>query len=407
MAAKQGVGLVEAYAKAYTDMREKIRDTIHVWRTIAAGFQSALQPVKAGLDDVQMKFKGIQDGVREVAGKCKEEITSAFTSCNAGVRRAYDNCRRDVPSPLRSTCNILKPGHAACAVVRTEICDSLDVGSLVVGNFGILFKLLESLQGMFDISVKLKDDITSKLNSSRTGSEILEDIQNEFDLELDLVKNILSGIQYALILTILLIPLKAFLFLRKELKRGTQRTNGRKGKILGDHEDAGIRKTKKRRTLPCCANKNKKKLTKAARRERKELRLQLILLLTHFLLSLSIISFDQTLYWITSTVRKHGNSTFEASGEIKVNLEVEGGAVLKPLMQAFLNSFNVERNYSFVTSTEECLPNSREPSGLTSLIPIFLIYLLAVVLIVMGNKILGKRSLIVSYFYPNQASLSP
>jgi hypothetical protein len=56
-------------------------------------------------------------------------------------------------------------------------------------------------------------------------------------------------------------------------------------------------------------------------------------------------------------VHNHGNTTISASGQLDINMDVKAGVVFQPLVKQFLQSFNINREYSQILNTELCLPN--------------------------------------------------
>jgi len=376
-------------------MVEKIEDTISVWQDIAEGIQTVLNPLRDAIRVFTVTFNTTTEKIKNVGVDCRTAISKAQEDCSSKINGAYKNCLNKVPSLFNKVkvCKLVDIG-GVCKIIDTGYCSTLDFGASLFDGLNKLFSLLQQFTEMYDLKVNVGQGIHQNFTSSTNLTEIRDRIREEFYEKFSKIQFILNCIQYVLIGTIFLIPYKSFCYLRQRLKN--QKLGNGAGMLKKNANTNGKNSEEKQKP-----QKTKKpKLSKEQRREKQETKLQIVLLFTHFLLSGTIIAFDQTLYWITSTVKQHGNATFEASGEINVNLQVEGGAILKPIMQTFLDSFNIERNYSFVTSTTDCLPNPIEPSRLSLFIPIGIIYFCALILIVVGNKVLWIRTRIFRYFYP-------
>jgi hypothetical protein len=140
---------------------------------------------------------------------------------------------------------------------------------------------------------------------------------------------------------------------------------------------------------------------KQKKRDNSHLILQLIQLVTHILFSLTVICFDHTLFWIESVLKKHGNATFSAEGEVKLVFDSQGGQILKPIIDQFIETFTLKRTQNFTINTNRCLPEPTSASGLSTIVPIFVIYVCAFVFVFTEFYIASYRPRIINYFYPN------
>lgn len=195
---------------------------------------------------------------------------------------------------------------------------------------------LSQFANFFTFSVTPKEALYQNSSSSGTNiSEIFQEIRDDFQVKFDWVKTILKIIQTILLLPLLLVPWLSHNYLQKA--KGLHDTQGRK--------------------------QLDKFFAKDAKKERRGLGLQFILLLTHGCLTATIFTFDQLLFWSQGVAREFGSANFTGSGGIQIKLDIRAGPVFQPFLDTFLAKLSHERSYNFESSTQSCLPNPMLPSG--------------------------------------------
>jgi hypothetical protein len=406
LAEEYGQDMVAAYKEAYNDMTKALIDNIKAWEKISDGIQTVLNPIRNGLKSAEKKFQEAENAVEAAAGKCQHGINEAYVNCGQGANNAYEQCKKKVPSfpdiggkigdiggkiggiggkilgrkkrssgNLNEICNLIRIGNAVCEPLKqVNVCKVLDAPKASVLK-ALLFGsgIFTNFAKLFNFKLSIDSSSSGELNSSVNHTEIKQRIREEFEEKYAGVLYVVFIVRIIFMLPIFGVPISSGFYLHKYLKC---KTTGKSN----------------------CLSKFVKKQKK---RDNSHLILQLIQLVTHILFSLTVICFDHTLFWIESVLKKHGNATFSAEGEVKLVFDSQGGQILKPIIDQFIETFTLKRTQNFTINTNRCLPEPTSASGLSTIVPIFVIYVCAFVFVFTEFYIASYRPRIINYFYPN------
>lgn len=262
---------------------------------------------------------------------------------------------------------------------------------------------LDDAVNYFDIDIIITGEFTGDTNVSKPAAAIQAEVEEDIGGKLDVFDSIMSIARKCLSLSLILIFLQSFWYLRNYLaKDGYDNIYiTRQFRELDDEAKKNARET----VLPLKDRENDEYVNTASIKlnmtELSYSKLGLIQVMLHFLLCVLVITFDYALFYILNLIKKYGDIELEIESHDHVMIAVQGSGPVADFYRVMVKGYNLDRNFTSKLDVEPCLPKPRQPSG--AMIPAFLImYLITLAVVILRAYGMRLRRKVSAYYCPEQ-----
>jgi len=241
------------------------------------------------------------------------------------------------------------------------------------------------------------------VNTTRSITDIRQEVNEDVEQKARDVATIASTLNKFLSLSILLLFLKSFWYLRNYLaKDGYDNIYITKQfKALDDrNKENGVKGI-----LPLKKSEEDKYVDTASWTlyacELSHCKLGFIIIGLHSCLFILVLVFDVSLWYILDLVRTHSDVSVEVKGQGQVTVEVEGNGPAADFYRIMFRDLSVQSNFTNTIDIGACLPQPHAPSYGMFILYVIL-YLITLSLVVLQGYGLRLRRKICAYFFPEQ-----
>ncbi|XP_045210097.2 DC-STAMP domain-containing protein 2-like [Mercenaria mercenaria] len=359
-------------------------------RVLQRQFEKQHGGLKDLMDELHSKFTLVTDILNQTT-MSDEALHVSRKKCRDVVKSVEAGCNINYTSAQANLTQLWKLSFCT-GIDFSKNCDGIQLGVDLNDIVKKIRSALNDVTSHFDVDFGISEEFSVNANDSNT------EVRKDKEGKLDAFDTAMSVIRKCLSLSLLLVFLMSFWYLRNYLAKD-------------DYDNIYI--TKQFKEIDKEAEKNGRETVLPLKtREKSEYvntlsfklnstevsnsKIGLIQVLLHFLLCILIIIFDCVLYYILNLVREYGDIELEIESRGHVKIVVEGSG---PIADFYNNSLGQGFNMTF--DTGPCLPEPKEPS--VAVVPVVLVlYVIALAVVLLRAYGMRLRRKVSAYYYPEQ-----
>ncbi|XP_062579679.1 DC-STAMP domain-containing protein 2-like [Saccostrea cucullata] len=306
----------------------------------------------------------------------------------------------------RSICSVLGAVDVVCNVVDIpgSICKAISFASNGLENAAqSAMNEFQNLKSEFVFGFNASFDIDNNINSSKSASQIVDQVLADISSKVSNIFKISSFISQALGVTVFFLFLKAVIYMTRYMKQDFYDNIYISPEFI--EYDKRCQKEGREWVLPLKFKEHSKYIiTSLPFPTAQELSLAmtgLTTFFTHFGIAVVVIGFNYALYYLLVLIEKYGQVMVLSSSVSGLNVTVEGSGFLANFLRNLISNLDLNVNITLEFNVTECLPSPNQPNE--SDIPIFsLLYGGVLFLVLIQMYSLRIRRVITSHFYPDR-----
>ncbi|XP_045210098.2 DC-STAMP domain-containing protein 2-like [Mercenaria mercenaria] len=382
-------------------------------RQLAVPIEDLTQYIRKQQDDfkditreMHSKFKLVDDTLKQLvegATTADEALNVIRKKCRIAVNSLETDCENQCASAKFPVTEICKAGSLCAGFDFSKSCDDIKLGVDLYDVAKKTRSALDDVINYFDVEMVVSGEFSGTANVSKPAEAIQAEVEKDIGGKLDAFDSVMSVVRKCLSLSLFLIFIQSFWYLRNYLaKDGYDNIYITKQFKQMDKE---AEKNGRETVLPLkTREKDEYVNTSSIKLNATEIsysKLGLIQVLLHFLLYILVIIFDYALYYILYLVREYGDIELEIESRGRVQIVVAGNGPVAEFYKLLVRGYNLDRGFNMTLDIEPCLPEPREPSG--AMIPVFLIlYFIALAVVLLRAYGMRLRRKVSAYYCQEQ-----
>ncbi|KAK1197662.1 DCST2 protein, partial [Pygoscelis papua] len=385
---------------------------------VLAKIKDIAQKAKVVGDRVRNFFRSIMDSVSHVAralrnvwlwlanvGKvCNQELGTPYHRCLRLFDEAKDNCERAVPF-LFFLCYVIVTFKSFCGLANVALLFCVIpryLQSFLKSKAAApLRDALDRVRREFEFSISAVHRFDIRLNASKSLGEVALDIMEGVLLRLEPTRQILGLFTHISFCAILYMYLQALRYRYRYLRDDTFDNTY----ITRRFVELDLWRAEQGRptVLPLTARERSRYIPPAglwlSRQEWHQYGLQLVGVLRHMLLGLSIILADYSLFWLLDLVRHQLRGEVVARAPAVLGVSVNGTGYTSEIFRDLVSAFDVLQRGNISVLSQRCLLQPVEPNYSTYL-SMGLLYGICLFITVFGSHVARLRRVVCAAYYP-------
>ncbi|KAF1449202.1 DCST2 protein, partial [Pygoscelis papua] len=385
---------------------------------VLAKIKDIAQKAKVVGDRVRNFFRSIMDSVSHVAralrnvwlwlanvGKvCNQELGTPYHRCLRLFDEAKDNCERAVPF-LFFLCYVIVTFKSFCGLANVALLFCVIpryLQSFLKSKAAApLRDALDRVRREFEFSISAVHRFDVRLNASKSLGEVALDIMEGVLLRLEPTRQILGLFTHISFCAILYMYLQALRYRYRYLRDDTFDNTY----ITRRFVELDLWRAEQGRptVLPLTARERSRYIPPAglwlSRQEWHQYGLQLVGVLRHMLLGLSIILADYSLFWLLDLVRHQLRGEVVARAPAVLGVSVNGTGYTSEIFRDLVSAFDVLQRGNISVLSQRCLLQPVEPNYSTYL-SMGLLYGICLFITVFGSHVARLRRVVCAAYYP-------
>ncbi|NXI44329.1 DCST2 protein, partial [Galbula dea] len=383
-----------------------------------AEIKDIAQKAKEVGDHVRKFFRSIMDSVSHVGqalsnvwrwlvnvGKaCNKEMGSPYRRCVRLFDQAKDNCERAIPF-LFFLCYIIVAFRPLCGLANIALLFCIIpqyIESFIENKVAApLEETLDRVRREFEFNISATHHFDIKLNASKSLGEVALDIMESVGQHLGPTCQFLGLFTHLSFFAILYMYLRALQYHHRYLQDDTFDNIY----ITRRFVEMDLRRAEQGRptVLPLTAWERSRYIPPAAlwlsRQEQQQYGLQLVGVLRHVLLGVSIILADYSLFWLFDLVRHQLQGEIVARAPEQLGVSVEGSGYASAIFRDLVSAFDALQQGNISVISQRCLLQPVEPDYSTYL-NMGLLYGICLFIAVFGGYVARLRRVVCAAYYP-------
>ncbi|NXS74997.1 DCST2 protein, partial [Pandion haliaetus] len=376
------------------------------------------QKAKVVGDHVRKFFRSIMDSVSHVAqvlrnvwlwlanmGRvCNHELGTPYRRCLRLFDEAKDNCERAIPF-LFFLCYVIIIFRPLCGLANVALLFCIIpqyIQSFLKRKIGDpLRDALDHVRREFEFNISAVHRFDISLNASKSLGEVALDIMEAVRLRIEPTRQVLGLFTHVSFCAILYMYLQALRYHHRYLQDDTFDNVY----ITRRFMELDLRRAEqgKPTALPLTAWESGRYIAPAglwlSRQERRRYGLQLVGVLRHVLLGLSIVLADYSLFWLLDLVRHQLRGEIVARAPAVVGVSVNGTGYTSEIFRDLVSAFGVLQQGNVSVLSQHCLLQPVEPDYSTYL-SMGILYGICLFIAVFGSYVARLRRAVCAAYYP-------
>ncbi|NWR59176.1 DCST2 protein, partial [Bucorvus abyssinicus] len=334
--------------------------------------------------------------------RCNREMGKPFQRCLRIFDNARDNCKRAIPF-LFVLCYLVDLVKPYCGLAnRAWVPAPLRTERPLVAP-AALENTLDRVRQEFEFNISAVHHFDISLNASKSLGEVALDIMEDVGQRLEPTRWFLGLFMHLSFCAILYMYLQALRYRHRYLR--------------DDHFDnfyitrrfveIDLRRAEQGRptVLPLTIWESGRYITPAApwlsKQERRQYGLQLVGVLRHVLLGLSIILGDYSLFWLLDLVRHQLQGEIVARAPEELSVTVNGTGYASDIFRDLVSAFDALQQGNVSVLSQRCLLQPVEPDYGTYL-SMGILYGICIFIAVFGSHVARLRRVVCAAYYPSR-----
>ncbi|NXC22788.1 DCST2 protein, partial [Corythaeola cristata] len=375
-------------------------------------------------DHVRKFFRSIMDSISHVAralrnvwlwlanmgNVCNQDLGRPFRRCVRFMEEAHDECERAIPF-LYFLCYVTVILKSLCA--RPPHLSADDLLFCVVPQYiqGFLRRqvkvpivdALDRVRREFEFNISAVHRFDVSVNASKSLGEVALDIMEGVSNRLEPTRRVLGLFTHVSLLAILYMYIQALRYRHRYLRDDTFDNIYITRRVV----ELDLRRAEqgKPTVLPLKARERSRYIPPAAlwlsRQERRRYGLQLLGVLRHVLLGLSIILADYGLFWLLDLIRHQLQGEIIARAPSVMKVKVDGTGYTSDIFRDLVSAFDALQQGNVSVLSHRCILQPVEPDYGTYLC-MGLLYGTCLFIAVFGSHVARLRRSLCAAYYPSR-----
>ncbi|XP_049661687.1 DC-STAMP domain-containing protein 2 isoform X7 [Accipiter gentilis] len=376
------------------------------------------QKAKVVGDHVRKFFRSIMDSVSHVAralhnvwlwlanmGRvCNHELGTPYRRCLRLFDEAKDRCERAIPF-LFFLCYVIILFRPLCGLANVALLFCIIpqyIQSFLKRKIGDpLRDALDRVHREFEFNISAVHRFDISLNASKSLGEVALDIMEGVRLRLEPIRQVLGLFMHVSFCAILYMYLQALRYRHRYLQDDTFDNVYITRRFV--ELDLWRAEQGKPTVLPLTAWESGRYIAPAglwlSRQERRQYGLQLVGVLRHVLLGLSIILADYSLFWLLDLVQHQLRGEVVARAPAVLGVSVNGTGYTSEIFRDLVSAFGVLQQGNISVLSQRCILQPVEPDYSTYL-SMGLLYGICLFIAVFGSYVARLRRAVCAAYYP-------
>ncbi|NXY81757.1 DCST2 protein, partial [Alcedo cyanopectus] len=405
---------------ALNQTAERLRRAQEPLLSVLSEIKDIAQKAKMVGDHVRKFFRSLMDSVSYIAralnniwlwlasvGKvCNKEMGTPYQRCIRLFSDAKDNCERAIPF-LYFLCYIVDAFKPLCGLANIALLFCIIpqyIQSFVRKNIaGPIEDALNRVRREFEFNISATHHFDVSLNASKSLAEVALDIMEDVGLRMSPIRQFLGLFTHLSFFFILYMYCKALQYRHKYLQDDTFDNIY----ITRRFVDMDLRRAEQGRptVLPLTAWERERYIPAAAlwlsRQEQRQYGLQLVGVLRHVLLGLSIILADYSLFWLLDLIRNQLQGEIVARAPQELDVSINGSGYSSEIFRDLVSAFDALQRGNISVLSQRCLLQPVEPDYGTYL-TMGLLYGICLFITIFGSYVARLRRLVCATYYPTR-----
>ncbi|KAF1641184.1 DC-STAMP domain-containing protein 2, partial [Eudyptes chrysocome] len=403
---------------ALNQTAERVQRTQEPLLNVLTKIKDIAQKAKVVGDRVRKFFRSIMDSVSHVAralrnvwlwlanvGKvCNQELGTPYHRCLRLFDEAKDNCERAVPF-LFFLCYVIVAFKSFCGLANAAllfcVIPQYIQSFLKSKTAAPLRDALDRVRREFEFNISVVHRFDIRLDASKSLGEVALDIMEGVLLRLEPTLRVLGLFTHISFCAILYMYLQALRYRYRYLRDDTFDNNY----ITRRFVELDLWRAEQGRptVLPLTAWERGRYIPPAglwlSRQEWHRYGLQLVAVLRHMLLGLSIILADYSLFWLLDLVRHQLRGEIVARAPAVLGVSVNGTGYTSEIFRDLVSAFDVLQRGNISVLSQRCLLQPVEPNYNTYL-SMGLLYGMCLFIAIFGSHVARLRRVVCAAYYP-------
>ncbi|NXG69404.1 DCST2 protein, partial [Baryphthengus martii] len=388
--------------------------------SVLSEIKDIAQKAKLVGDHVRKFFRSMMDSVSYVArvldnvwlwlaniGKlCNEEMGTPYRRCLQLFNDAKDNCKRTIPF-LFFLCYIVDAFKPLCGLANIALLFCIVpqyIQSFVRKNVAIpLRDSLDRVRREFEFRISATHHFDVSLNASKSLAEVALDIMEDVGQRLGPIRQVLGLFTHLSFFAILYMYFQALRYHHQYLQDDAFDNIY----ITRRFVELDMRRAEQGRgsVLPLTAWERGRYIPPAAlwmsRQEQRHYGLQLVGVLRHVLLGLSVILADYSLFWLLDLLRHQLQGEIIARAPQELSVSVNGTGYASNIFRDLVSAFDTLQRGNISVLSQRCLLQPVEPDYGTYL-SMGLLYGICLFITIFGSYVARLRRAVCAVYYPHR-----
>ncbi|KAF1508482.1 DC-STAMP domain-containing protein 2, partial [Eudyptula minor] len=403
---------------ALNQTAERLQRTQEPLLNVLTKIKDIAQKAKVVGDRVRKFFRSIMDSVSHVAralrnvwlwlanvGKvCNQELGTPYHRCLRLFDEAKDNCERAVPF-LFFLCYVIVTFKSFCGLANAALLFCVIpqyIQSFLKSKMAApLRDALDRVRQEFEFNISAVHRFDIRLDASKSLGEVALDIMEGVLLRLEPTRQVLGLFTHISFCAILYMYLQALRYRYRYLRDDTFDNIY----ITRRFVELDLWRAEQGRptVLPLTAWERGRYIPPAglwlSRQEWHRYGLQLVAVLRHMLLGLSIILADYSLFWLLDLVRHQLRGEIVARAPVVLGVSVNGTGYTSEIFRDLVSAFDVLQRGNISVLSQRCLLQPVEPNYNTYL-SMGLLYGICLFIAIFGSHVARLRRVVCAAYYP-------
>ncbi|NWX21986.1 DCST2 protein, partial [Aegotheles bennettii] len=386
------------------NMLAKIKDMSQKAKVVGDHVRKFFHSVMDSVGHVARALHSIWRWLANVGVECNKEMGTPYQRCLRLFDQAKDNCMRAIPL-LFFLCYIVPAFRFLCGLANYAFL--FCIIPLYIQSFlrrkitDPLMDRLDRVRREFEFNISAVHRFEVTLNASKSLGDVALDIMEGVRQRLEPTHHLLGLFTHISFFGILYVYLQALRYRRRYLKDETFDNIY----ITRRFVELDLRQAELGRAtiLPLTAWESSRYITPGgmwlSRQEWRRYGLELVGVLRHIVLGLSIILADHSLFWLLDLVQHHLQGEIVARAPEVLGISVNGTGYTSEIFRDVVTAFDALQRGNISVLSQRCLLRPVEPDYGTYL-SMGLLYGICLFITIFGTHVARLRRLVCATLYP-------
>ncbi|NXN69785.1 DCST2 protein, partial [Himantopus himantopus] len=386
------------------NMLAKIKDISQKAKVVGDHARKVFHSIMDSVSHVVRALRNVWLWLVNVGKVCNRELGTPYRRCLRLFDEAKDNCERTIPF-LHFLCYIIVTFRPLCGLAKYTlffcIIPHYIQSFLRKKTSDPLRDALDRVRQEFEFNISAVHRFNVSLSASKSLGEVALDIMEGVRLRLEPTRRVLGLFMHVSFCAILYIYLQALRYRHRYLRDDTFDNIY----ITRRFVELDLRRAEQGRptVLPLTARECGRYVAPAglwlSRQEQRRYGLQLVGVLRHVLLGVSVVLADYSLFWLLDLIRHQMQAEIVARAPVVMGVSVNGSGYTSKIFRDVVSAFDALQQGNVSVLSQRCLLHPVEPDYSTY-ISMGLLYGICLFIAVFGNYVARLRRLVCATYYP-------
>ncbi|NWQ86139.1 DCST2 protein, partial [Burhinus bistriatus] len=386
------------------NMLAKIKDISQKAKVVGDHARKIFRSIMDSVSHVARALRNVWLWLVNVGEVCNRELGTPYHRCLRLFNEAKDKCERTIPF-LAFLCYIIIVFRPLCGLAEFALLFCIIphyVQSFLRRKTSEpLRDALDRVRQEFEFNISAMHHFNVSLSASKSLGEVALDIMEGVRLRLEPTRRVLGLFMHVSFCAILYIYLQALRYRHRYLRDDTFDNVY----ITRRFVELDLRRAEQGRptVLPLTARECGRYVAPAGLwlswQERRRYGLQLVGVLRHVLLGVSIVLADYSLFWLLDLVRHQMQGEIVARAPVVMGVSVNGSGYTSKIFRDVVSAFDVLQQGNVSVLSQRCLLHPVEPDYGTY-ISMGLLYGVCLFIAIFGSYVARLRRLVCATYYP-------